>query len=444
MFSTWTNNSLAVVPAKGLSVKVLSAIYLFGYVFSSSQAIAQTNNQEVINLAKGEIKELIWEPLTRYTIGNKEVLSVKVLKDQKKVLIKGKHLGLSDLVLWGKFNQRRQIQVNIIDKRSHQKIHLLASRLKQLGLEAKVLDKSIFLTGEIKNSQQYATLIEFREEAKKINISLHLREVEISDSLERSIFTQFLKELMGLNLTMLECNPSGISIQCQEFGDPSLDTSRDYLNQNFIIDWIPQRGSRAMKQYEVQLILQQFENQTGESFSLGLNRLEGSWEQILSDSPLTLIKSNKVHIEDSEFKTSTLARPKIIGRFGVPITVQVGQEILFTQNLGNNLATQQWKFAGLDIDINLSAVAEGILVKYKNGLSQPSGNTITKSSQSSSIIVEEGESKILFDIGFQMKKKDQSRFPGLSSIPLFGSLFKNNFSSTSYKNVLCIIKITEI
>ncbi len=443
-FSTWTNNSPAFVPDTAISVKVLSAIYLFGYVFSSAPIYAQSNNQEVINLAKGEIKEIIWEPLTRYTIGNKEIVSVKVIKDQKKVLIKGKHLGLSDLILWGKYNQRRQIQINIIDKRAHQKIYLLASRIKQLGLKVNVLDKTLFLSGGITSFEQYQSLLSLRNEASKNKLALHLTEVEISRSLERKVFTHFLKEIMGLNLTMLDCSPNGIAIECQELGHESLRTSREYLDQQFIIDWIPQQGARAMKQYEVQLILQQFENQTGESFSLGLNRLEGNWEKILSDSPLSLIKNNNVHIEDSEFKTSTLAQPKIIGRFGVPIQVQVGQEILYTQNLGNNLATQQWKFAGLDIDINLSPVAEGILVKFKNSLSQPSGSMITKSSQSSSIIVEEGESKILFDIGFQMKKTDQSRFPGLSSIPLFGSLFKNNFSSSSYKNVLCIIKITEI
>jgi len=320
----------------------------------------------------------------------------------------------------------------------------MASRMRQLGLDARVIDQSIFLSGKIESFKKYQSLLHLTQGAKADHVGIHLEELVMEDGLQRKIFIRFLKKLMALNLTMLDCNPKAVAIHCQEFGDSSLKDSRAYLDQMFIIHWIPQQGSRAMKQFQVQLILQQFENQTGESFSLGLNRLEGNWEQILSDTPLALIKANNVHIEDSVFKTSTLAQPKIIGRFGTPIQIQVGQEILYTQNLGNNMATQRWKFAGLDIDINLSPVAEGILVKFKNSLSQPSGTTLTRSSQASSIIVEEGDSKILFDIGFQMKKTDESRFPGLSAIPLFGSLFKNNFSSASYKNVLCIIKITEI
>ena len=443
-FTYWTNISVRFLPVSHSSVKVLSAIYLCIYVFSPQTVYASTDNQEVINLAKGEIKEIIWEPLTRYTIGNKEIVSVKVIKQQNKVLIKGKHLGLSDVILWGKYNQRLQIQVNIIDKRTHQKIYRISSKLEKLGLEVELIDRSLFLKGEIKNKKQYRSLIQYIQEAQKSNVTLYLEDVFISHELERKNFALFLKMIMKLNLTMLDCSPSGLRIECQEIDHATLKTSREYLNKNFIINWIPSQGSKAMKQFEVQLILQQFENQTGESFSLGLNRLVGNWEQILTDSPLSLIKQNNVHIEDSEYKSSTLAQPKIIGRFKVPIKVQVGQEILFNQALANGLATQQWKFAGLDVDITLSPMAEGILVHFKNSLSQPSGDTIAKSSQSSSVIVEEGESKILFDIGFQMKKKDQSRFPGLSSIPLFGSLFKNNFSSASYKNILCLIKIKEI
>ena len=443
-FSTWTNNSPSVLPASVISVKVLSAIYLISSVFSSPSLYAQTKNQEVINLSRGEIKEIIWAPLSRYSIGNKEILSVKVIREQGKILIKGKSLGLSDLILWGKNKKKRQIQINIIDKRSHQKVFRLASKIQSIGLDTQVMDQAIHLEGRLDSEQAYQALVRAFLEAKAAHIKLYSQKVEINSVLERKNYASFLATLMKLNLTRMDCLPSGLWIECQSLEDEGLKESKDFLSKNFLIQWIPSSGNHSMKQFEVQLILQQFENQTGESFSLGLNRLQGNWEQILTDSPLSLIKQNNINIEDSEYKTSTLAQPKIIGRFSTPIKIQVGQEILYTQSLGNNLATQQWKFAGLDIDINLTPMAEGILVKFKNSLSQPSGDSLTKSSQESSIIVEEGSSEILFDIGFQMKKRDESRFPGLSNIPLFGSLFKNKFTSSSYKNVLCLIKITEI
>lgn len=406
--------------------------------------MAKTKNQELINLSRGEIKEIDWKPLSGFSVGNKDILSVKVVKGKSKLLIKGKSLGLSDLMLWGKGDERRQIQINVIDKRSHQKVSRIASHIQQLGLYTQINDQNIHIEGRLNEYQNYLALVRLYSDARESDVLLYTDQVEIDPKLERSVFAKFLSTLMQLNLTLLECSPKKLWIECEDIEDTSLKSSKTFLDKSYLIHWIPQAGGHTMKQFEVQLILQQFENQTGESFTLGLNRIKGNWEQVLSDSPLSLIKQNNIHIEDSEYKTSTLAQPKIIGRFHTPIKVQVGQEILYTQNLGNNMATQQWKFAGLDIDIQLTPMAKGILVKFSNSLSQPSGDSLTKSSQESSIIVEEGQSEILFDIGFQMKKNDESRFPGLSSIPLFGSLFKNKFISTSYKNVLCLIKITEI
>ena len=125
------------------------------------------------------------------------------MKQQKKILIKGKHLGLSDLILWGKGNQRRQIQINIIDKRSHQKIFQLTAKLQALGLKVEIIDKTLLLQGEIKNYEHYLSLSQLNGEAKDQKLSLNWNDVYLKPSLQRVIFSKFLQEIMRLNLMRL-------------------------------------------------------------------------------------------------------------------------------------------------------------------------------------------------------------------------------------------------
>lgn len=444
-FSSWFILGEQLWHDLAYSVKVFALFYMIFQPLSSQNAYASSNNQVVkagiISLAKGEIKQISSQDIKKFTVGNKEVISVKILKDNEGLLVKATHLGLSDLITWNSSGLQTRYQINVSDKRTSQKVNLVANSLRSHGIKTKIISKNLYLSGVLTKESQLAEVIKVKEELKS---NIDTSKLKLSEKLKKRNYAHFLSSIYELGLMVLDCKPQKLYIRCQEVINPLVKKSIQYLNTNFLIQWIPQDGKHAMRQFEVTLTLQQYENKTGESFSLGLNRLQGNWEQILSDSPLSLIESNDVHIEDSEYKTSTLAHPKIVGRFNSPIKVQVGQEILFMQSLNANFTSQQWKFAGLDIDITLTPLASGILVNYTNSLSQPGGDIITKSMQRSSILTEEGQTKVLFDIGFQMNKKDQSRFPGLSKIPLFGSLFKNNFSSTTYKKVLCLIQIKEI
>src|SRR5690606_32260062 len=56
------------------------------------------NHQTDIIVAKGEQKELSFTHLKKLSVGNSDVISHKLIKN--KLLIKGKKIGFSDLIVW--------------------------------------------------------------------------------------------------------------------------------------------------------------------------------------------------------------------------------------------------------------------------------------------------------------------------------------------------------
>ena len=139
-----------------------------------------------------------------------------------------------------------------------------------------------------------------------------------------------------------------------------------------------------------------------------------------------------------------MAHPVIKGRLNFPIKVRIGQQIPFLQSVANGVATQQWRFAGLSMDVKLAPFSNRLKVNYKTNLSRPRGGGISENLQESTVLVPLNKTVVLFDIGFRVNQKDLSQMPGISQIPMFGTLFKGEANHTSYKKILCLITIEEI
>ena len=124
--------------------------------------------------------------------------------------------------------------------------------------------------------------------------------------------------------------------------------------------------------------------------------------------------------------------------------MRLGQEIPFLQSVTNGVATQQWRFAGLAIDILLKPHTDRVLVEFKTNLSQPGERGISQNLQESSVLSTLNENQVLFDIGFNIKQKGRERMPFLSKIPLFGSLFQGRSKGETYKKILCLIHVEKV
>lgn len=395
---------------------------------------------KTMTLAKGEIKQLPGRGLTKFSIGNKEVISVKTLKREGDLLVKGLSLGHSNLYLWKKNRQKpEKWDLFVYSKRHHLGLKELSISFEKLGLESKIAAEKLFISGIISNSKDYRVLIDL---FKKRSDIINLDRVELKGNFKKEVFTNFISSLSERSLLDLDCNIDRLFIKCQ--GAKSVSESIEDLKEKYLIQFKSENSLTIGKQFKITLTLQQYENSQGEAFEFGLQQVKGNLNQLLIEDPLALIRENQIHLKENSFKSQTLAHPILKGAFNSPIQVRIGQEINFLQSVNNGVATQSWRFAGLGIDITLKPHTQRVLISYKTNLSQPGENGITVNSQKSELIVALNEDTILFDIGFNVNHERKSQLPILGDIPLFGSLFSGRGKETSYKKILCLIKLEEI
>ena len=84
-------------------------------------------------LAKGEQKEISLEGLKNFSVGNQEVISYKWMPKLGKLLVKGKKVGFTDLVVWSK-NGKENFSIYVLSKQKFLKTFQLADALKNLNL----------------------------------------------------------------------------------------------------------------------------------------------------------------------------------------------------------------------------------------------------------------------------------------------------------------------
>ena len=410
----------------------------FQSLTNSSKSETESGPRD-ITLAKGELMRLATPNLSHFSVGNKEVLKAKVL-GAKALLLRGEKLGHTDLLIWKKgVHSPKKISVFVVRKSQQLKLMQLAHSLQSLGLIPKRHGETIRLSGTIKTYSQYLELV---QKLKEIKEQVQLEEVSLAPSLRKKVFSKFLVQTATHNLGELNCRPIKLFIRCE--ASTALQKELKNLNDMFLIDWVSEGLLQATRQYQVTLILQQFENSLGSAFNFGLSKLEGNLSSVIFSNPLALIENNSIVLKNETFRSQTLAHPVIKGRLNFPIKVRIGQQIPFLQSVANGVATQQWRFAGLSMDVKLAPFSNRLKVNYKTNLSRPRGGGISENLQESTVLVPLNKTVVLFDIGFRVNQKDLSQMPGISQIPMFGTLFKGEANHTSYKKILCLITIEEI
>lgn len=433
-------------PTAGL-VKGRFALFLLIYTTHSSQGWAQASfqllndslEQREFTLAKGEILKLHLKGLKKFTVGNNEVISVKS-EGQNNLLIKGNSIGHSDLLVWRHDREKAErYQIFTIRKSNQLKLKELERFLKKLPLKMEYSGEKLKLSGSLETKDHYNSFIHLYELHKS---KLDLKNLKVAPILQKKIYASLLKEFAENNLFEIPCVPEKLFIKCKLSKELSEDLNS--YAKDFLIQWQDEKVTMAASQFQITFTIQQFENSQGKAFNFGLSKVEGQLSDVLLKNPLSLIDENPITLKEDQFRSQTLAHPILKGRSRVPIKIRIGQEIPFLQNVTNGVASQQWKFAGLGIDVTVIPHSHRLLVKYKTNLSRPDGQGVTQNLQTSELLVGLGENTVLFDIGFRVKESINQQLPGLGDIPLFGSLFRGKGRQQSYKKVLCLIKIEEI
>ena len=405
----------------------------------SFQYLKSIKTTTSVTLTKGEIIQIPLKGIKKYTVGNKEIIGAKKLKEENALILKAKSIGQTFIYFWKGSKNPEKLEIFVSTKRFQLNLKKVILEFKGLNLKTAIQGGEVIIEGEVTTYSQYLKLLQiYNLNEDKINLG----KTTLSNFLKLKIYKAFLEIIFERGFFDLNCTQKEILISC--IGARKIKETLADLKKSFFLVFSNEKNLTLTKRYKINLIIQQYENSSGNSFEFGLQKIKGELNNILEKNPLSLIKSNHITLDKNQFHSSTLAKPQLKGILNKKITVRIGKEINFLQRIENGIATQAWRFAGLGIDITLKPHTERLLLQYKTNLSGPGENGININTQQSQIFIDLNKEFILFDIGFHLNQERKDSTPFLADIPLFGSLFEGSAENNIFKKILCIVKVKEI
>ncbi len=382
-------------------------------------------------MAKGEQRELAVKGLKNFSVGNKEVLATHLR--QGKILLKGRQVGYSDLVVWGA-EGRQQYQVYILSKASFLKTAQLTEALKGLGLELDLKGPLVMVRGQVDRYEDWQYLLHLKSQHQDKVVF----QVELSAQLRRYLVTEVYRELFRAGLTRVACRAYFLELECEHEAPESMTATLSPLAKRWHIRFHKRESSWAKKNLRLKLKLIQLESMDGREISLGLSALRGTPSGLFKEGLRRLIEENQIALAENHLELSTLAEPEAMVRINRPHLIEVGAQIPY-QNIrpenGTVLAPIDWRFAGLKVSTQLSEREGQLVLDYETEFTRPTESSISGSKERSSILLTPGLTYKLFQIGYRSRTEDTKHLPGLKDVPILRTLFGARESQASYKRI---------
>lgn len=405
-----------------------------------SASFAAEKQTEDYILSHGEQKEIILPGLKRFSVGNSEIISYKLLEKGNKILLKGKKIGFTDIMVWTA-EGKRSLSIYVLSKQKFLKTFQLAEALKNLKLEIHVKGPIITASGEIQDLSDYLYLQKIREQYK----DQVFFKVRLSETLRNHIVGQVYKRLYSANFSIVTCHSDWLEILCFHEGNENSDLLKQ-LASFYKIIFIKQESKVTRTNYRVKLKIVQLEKMDGTEIHTGLDKLQTTMSDLFSFGIKKLIDDNLIYLSETKLDLSTLAEPESIISVNSDLKIEIGSEIPY-QNIKNEgvnvIAPIDWKFAGLKIQAKLSELHGRLLLKYETEFSRPVQEAISGSKENSSLFLEIGEPVKIFQIGFQTTSAMRQGIPGLLNIPILKNLFGSKSNQNTYKQIYGYIVLEE-
>ncbi len=401
------------------------------FLFIPVASIAAENPKDII-LAKGEQKEIPIESLRHFSVGNPEVISYKFLPKQKKILLKGKKVGFTDVIIWnGK--GKETFSIYVLSKQKFLKTFQLADALKNLNLEIDIKGPIMTASGVLSDFSDFLYLQKIKGQFQ----DQVFFKISLDPKLRNHIVGQIYKKLYANGFSSVTCQVDWLDILCFYEGTQNENLLKQ-LSSFYRVTFIQQDSRLRHKNYRLKLKLIQVEQMDGQEIHLGMDAFQTSIGDLFDFGIRKLIEDNQVFIQKSKLDLSTLAEPELIVNLSTPQLIEIGSQIPY-QNIAQQGATViapiDWRFAGLKIKTKITESFGKLLLEYETEFSRPIGQAINGSKEISSALLEVGVPMKIFQIGFQTSAKDRRGIPLLSDIPILKHLFESKSDQTTYKQI---------
>lgn len=411
-----------------VKVFFLLPVALFAQTNQSTPGLAPSD----IILAKGEQRELSLSGLKNFSVGNPEVISYKYQAKSGNLLIKGKKVGFTDLIVW-RGGQKEVVSIYVLSKQKFLKTFQLADALKNLNLTIDIKGPVMTASGVVGDFADYLYLQKIKGQFQ----DQVFFKITLDPKLRNHIVGQIYKKLYANGFSSVTCQADWLDILCFYEGVSNADFLKQ-LASFYRVSFIQQDSRMRHKNYRIKLKLIQLERLDGREIHLGLDKLQTNVADLFVHGIRNLIDNNAIFLQRSNMDLSSLAEPELVVNLNTPQLIEIGSQIPY-QNVGVQGATViapiDWRFAGLKIKTKISESYGKILLEYETEFSRPVEQAITGSKEVSSALLELGVPIKIFQIGFQTTTKGRKGIPLISEIPLLKHLFESKSDQKTYKQI---------
>ena len=383
-------------------------------------------------LAKGEQKELSFAQLKKFSVGNPEVISYKFFPKTGKLLVKGKRVGFTDLVVWTP-EGKETLSLYVLSKQKFLKTFQLADALKNLNLTIDIKGPIMTASGVLSDFGDYLYLQKIKGQFQEQVFF----KITLDPKLRNHIVGQIYKKLYSNGFRSVSCQADWLDILCFYEGKNNGPLLKQ-LASFYRVSFIEQDSRLKHKNYRLKLKLIQLERMDGREIHLGLDKLKASLSDLFDFGMRKLIDDNIVFLTQSRMDLSSLAEPEMVANLNTPQVIEIGSQIPY-QNIGVQGATVvapiDWRFAGLKIKTKITEAYGKLLLDYETEFSRPIDQAICGSKEISSAYLEIGVPLKIFQIGFQTTTRGRQGIPFISSIPILKHLFESKSDQKTYKQI---------
>ncbi|MCT4641858.1 MAG: pilus assembly protein N-terminal domain-containing protein [Bacteriovoracaceae bacterium] len=399
------------------------------------QNVAYGQEKEIY-LAKGEQKSLKTSKITKFSLGNDEVIAVKTQGVKGQVLLKGKKIGFSDLIIWSE-NEKKVYKVFVTTKAAHLKRVSLLENIKKIGISSKLIGENISLKGKLKTFEQY-TLLHRLINKSKVEIISH---VEISTNLKRKLLTKVYNYFYK-NGYRPTCSFEFHNMECQlevvDLKDSFIKKAKRKFSINILNDHTLLRNNFKLS-FKI-LKLQKTDSHIRDLSFQGINT---KLINIISSNYNSIMEGETFELQDTNISVSVVAKPQVYLTINNPSHVKLGGEIpIVTSNISGSNTT--WKFYGLNIKSTLKSLNSALALEYNASLTTPFEKNINGSQGKSLVYIKQNKFQKLFEIGYEQGNIKDESTPLLSKIPLIKYLFTKNSNSNNNQKIICFVKLEKI
>jgi hypothetical protein len=398
---------------------------------SASFASTSLGTSDVI-LAKGEQKEISLHNLKNFSVGNPEVISYKWQPKQGKLLVKGKKVGFTDLVVWTK-NGKEIYSIYVLSKQKFLKTFQLADALKNLNLSIDIKGPIMTASGILTDFSDYLYLQKIKGQFQ----DQVFFKIGLEPKLRNHIIGQVYKKLYANGFSSVACQADWLDIMCFYEGQNN-EALLKQMASFYRVSFVQQDSRLKHRNYRLKLKLIQLEQMDGREIHVGMDKLKTSVADLFDSGMRKLIDDNFVFLSQTKMDLSSLAEPELVVNLNTPQMIEIGSQIPY-QNIAQQgstvIAPIDWRFAGLKIKTKITESYGKLLLDYETEFSRPVEQAISGSKEVSSALLELGVPMKIFQIGFQTTSKNRQGIPLISDIPILKHLFESKSDQKTYKHI---------